>query len=205
MDRPLLRRVAGAVTAGLLAASTAGCTGGHHRAGHESSPSGSPTAPASSATLHVQVTHVAGSLSSRRRSTLVAHVRRTLSGYAGAAFLAGRYPRTDFRRSFGEFTSGAAARARQDQDLLTNRSLGATTRSVRLARGTAYVSVLAPGGRPAGATAAVHWVFVVERGDQPAQRVRLEGRLLLTKDKAGAWRIFGYRLTRSATPAGGGS
>jgi hypothetical protein len=118
-----------------------------------------------------------------------------------AAFLSGDYPRSDFGSAFSSFTSGAARQARGDQDLLTNHELGPTTESVRATRRTAYLSVLAPYKVAAGVTAKVDLVFVVDRGDQPAQRVRIAGRLLLTRGSdAGGWSIFGYDLHRSATP-----
>ncbi len=62
--------------------------------------------------------------------------------------------------------------------------------------------MLAPKQHPAGVTAAVDLVFLVDRGDQPAQRVHLKGRLLLTHGKdGGRWTIFGYDLNRSQAPA----
>jgi hypothetical protein len=75
---------------------------------------------------------------------------------------------------------------------------------VRAVRRTAYLAVLAPRQHVAGLTAAVDLVFVVDRGDDPAQRVRLRGRLLLTRVDAG-WRIFGYDLRRTQTPTAGGT
>jgi hypothetical protein len=130
-------------------------------------------------------------------------VGRTLGDYVEGAFLAGAYPRSGFAGSLrSSFTPGAARRARVDVALLTNRTLGATTRWVRAVRRTAYLSVLAPRGIPAGVTAAVDLVLLVDRGDRVAQRVRLRGRLLLTPAGAGRWRIFGYDLTRTQGPAG---
>ncbi len=85
-------------------------------------------------------------------------------------------------------------------DLLTNRELGPSTESVRATRRTAYLSVLAPYKVAAGVTAKVDLVFLVDRGDETAQRVRLAGRLLLTRNKSNGWSIFGYDLHRSETP-----
>jgi hypothetical protein len=157
---------------------------------------------AASAPIEVSVTHVAGRLRASDRAAVVGRVRRVLTTYAGQAFLGGPYPRTDFSDSFGAFTAGAARDARRDQALLTNADLGATTRSVRLSRATAYLSVLAPRRHAAGASAAVDWVFAVDRGDRSPERVHLQGRLLLTKEK-GAWRIFGYDVHRSSTRGSG--
>jgi hypothetical protein len=129
---------------------------------------------------------------------LAVKVGRTITDYVDAAFLAGRYPRSSFSTSFASsFTSGAARQARREQALLTNQPLGRTTRSVRATRRTAYLSVLAPKQQVAGVTAAVDLVFAVDRGSASPQRVELRGRLLLTRDPSGAWRIFGYDLDRS--------
>jgi hypothetical protein len=154
--------------------------------------------------MGVQVTHVAGRLSPGRQRAVAAGVRRSLTTYVDGAFL-GDYPRTDFTKAFAVFTRGSTGSARRDQALLTNRSLGASTASVRALRRTAYVSVLAPRGRVSGATAAVDLVFAVDRGDAPARRVHLTGRMLLTRDTKGRWAVFGYDLNRSQTATGSGS
>lgn len=144
------------------------------------------------------VTHVAGRMGPSARARVVRRVRATLSTYLDGAFLRGEYPRDNFSASLAAFTTGARARAGRDASLLTNEPLGASTRAVRATRRTAYLSVLAPGGRPAGATAAVDLVLRVDRGEQPTRRVHLRGRFLLTPRPAGGWAIFGYDLARSA-------
>jgi hypothetical protein len=146
---------------------------------------------------------VAGRLAARDRQAVATRVGRTVSGYLDDAFLSGDYPRTDFDDSFAAFTSGAAKRARADAGLLTNRPYGSTTRSVRATRRTASLSVLAAGARAVGVTARIDVVLVVDRGDRPARRSRLTGRLMLTPRGARQWTIFGYDLARSDTPAGG--
>jgi len=146
------------------------------------------------------VTRVSGKLPDKSRPALEANVGKVISAYVDGAFLAGDYPRSDFGEAFGVFTAGAARDARRNQDLLTNRRLGPSTESVRATRRTAYLSVLAPYKVAAGVTAKVDLVFVVERGDRAAQRVRLAGRLLLTRNKANGWSVFGYDLHRSQTP-----
>ena len=166
-----------------------------------------PSSPAvRSSPLRVEVTHVAGRLSPAARRALSRRVGATLSTYSDAAFLAGAYPRRGFTGALRSFTAGVAPTARRDQALLTNSPLGPTTTAVHATRRTAYLSVLAPKAAVAGVTAAVDLRFVVDRGRRPAQRVRLKGRLLLTRvdgsDKTGAWKIFGYDLSRSTTPVG---
>ena len=201
--RPLSRGIP-AVAVLVAAALVGGCTGDPEPAA-KPSPSSSPTASATppapaSVPLKVVVTRVSGKLPEKSRPALEANVGKAISAYVDGAFLAGEYPRSDFGDAFGAFTSGAAGDARRDADLLTNRELGPSTESVRATRRTAYLSVLAPYKVAAGVTAKVDLVFVVDRGDDTAQRVRLAGRLLLTRNKSNGWSIFGYDLHRSQTP-----
>ena len=201
--RPLSRGIP-AVAALVAAALVGGCTGDPEPAA-KPSPSSSPTASATppapaSVPLKVVVTRVSGKLPEKSRPALEANVGKAISAYVDGAFLAGDYPRSDFGDAFGAFTSGAAGDARRDADLLTNRELGPSTESVRATRRTAYLSVLAPYKVAAGVTAKVDLVFVVDRGDDTAQRVRLAGRLLMTRNKSNGWSIFGYDLHRSQTP-----
>ena len=206
--KPASRRPAAALAGVVMLVGTGACTEDSEPAAtpsSSSSPSETVTTRPASAPLKVVVTRVSGRLPAEDRPALEANVRRTLSAYVDAAFLAGDYPRTDFSGSFGAFTSGVARDARRDQGLLTNQPLGGTTVAVRATRRTAYLSVLAPHKVAAGVTANVHLVFVVDRGDQPAQRVSLKGRLLLTRNSARDWSIFGYDLARSSTPVRSGS
>lgn len=210
MSRPHVRRTHRRVVApvvGLaLAAGSVACTGAagpaaDPSAGADGRAPGTPSVPAPrSVPLRTEVTRVAGRLPADDRRRLATRVGRTISAYVDQAFLEGDYPRSDFATAFGAFTSGGARQARRDVPLLTNQPLGGTTRTVQATRRTAYLSVLAPNGRVAGVTAAVDLVFRVDRGSRPGRRVRLKGRLLLTKDRTGRWAIFGYHLKRSAKP-----
>ena len=201
--RPLSRGIPAVATL-VAAALVGGCTGDPEPTA-KPSPSSSPTTTATppapeSVPLKVVVTRVSGELPNRSRPALEANVAKAISAYVDGAFLGGDYPRSDFGAAYGAFTSGAAGDARRDAGLLTNRELGPSTQSVRATRRTAYLSVLAPYKVAAGVTAKVDLVFVVERGDETAQRVRLAGRLLLTRNKSNGWSIFGYDLHRSESP-----
>jgi hypothetical protein len=203
--RPLSARLSGLFLGVALLTAAVGCTeeasapetsGGSSVTPSPSEPTEPPSVP-----LKVVVTRVLGKLPESSRPTLEARVGKAVSAYVDAAFLSGDYPRADFGDSFASFTSGAAREARRDLDLLTNHELGPSTESVRATRRTAYLSVLAPYKVAAGVTAKVDLVFVVDRGDQPAQRVRLAGRMLLTRSPSdGGWAVFGYDLHRSVTP-----
>jgi hypothetical protein len=201
-------RTAALVLALLVAA--VGCTHDAKPAAHGSpSPSPSPsasTAPApASVPLTVKVTRVHGRLSEKSVSSLEGNVHKTIAAYVAGAFLGGSYPRSDFKAAFSSFTPGVRTRAARDTTLLTNATYGGSTESVRTTHGTAYLSVLSPYKVAAGITANVDLVFRVERKDRPAERVRLRGRLLLTRNKANGWSIFGYDLARSDTPVGSSS
>ena len=203
MPAPLSRPAAALLGVTLLVASSA-CTGDDKSPGASSSSSPPAVTTTPSVPMKVVVTRVSGKLPKRSRPALEANVGKTVTAYVDAAFLKGEYPRADFSDSFGAFTPGAARQARHELQLLTNKGLGPTTESVRATRRTAYLSVLAPYKVAAGVTAKVNLVLVVDRGDQPAQRVHIGGRLLLTRNKrAGDWSIFGYDLHRSDTPRRG--
>lgn len=192
-----------------LLLSVTGCTldGAPHRsvptASSNASVQSAPDQP--SAPFRVAVTRVSGKLTEQQRTSLAADVRRVLTAYLDAAFLGGRYPRRDFTDSFGTFTTGAARTARGDRDLLTNERLGPQTESVRAVRRTAFLSVLATSEVAAGVTANVDLDLVVRRLSASSERVRLKGRLLLTRNAGNRWSIFGYDLSRSDTPVGSAS
>jgi len=136
------------------------------------------------------------------REVLADKVGSVVTRYFEDAFLGGDYPRSDFGDAFATFTAGARARAARDKALLTNIRLGPTTEHVVARRQTAYLSVLSPYRVAAGVTAKVKLRYLTVRGDERDQRVRVQGRLLLTRDGAGGWLIFGYDLSRSVGPAG---
>jgi hypothetical protein len=145
--------------------------------------------------VRAEVTLVAGGLSPRQRRTVARQAEATVLAYVEAAFL-GDYPRSDgFGDAFPGFTPGARALARKDAGVLTGRRF-ADAAEVTATAASAYVSVVAPDGRPVGATARVSVDLEVlpDRGEP--RPVRLRGRLLLTPSADG-WRVFGYDLSRS--------
>jgi hypothetical protein len=143
--------------------------------------------------MATDVTDVAGTLKPAARSKVAHQVGKSLHEYADDAFL-GDYPRADFGTAFASFTPGAARSAQHDRDLLTGAAFQ-QAESVTATRLTAKVSVLAPRGRVAGATARVRFALDVD-----GTPVTVTGRLLLTPEKRG-WRIFGYDLSSDAADA----
>ena len=134
--------------------------------------------------------------------------RADLSAYVDAAFLRGRLPPLGLRAaSFGSFTPGggpgAAARpGAADQPALgpdaprrcARPGVRRTSRCSRPRQGRRRGH---RGGRPG----------LRGRPRRPARRSGCSwpGRLLLTRDRSGRWRIFGYDLRRSQTPVGSAS
>jgi hypothetical protein len=202
--RTSVRRAAAALACTLLVGVTGGCTG------DSDEPATTPPSSASTGTgatldakpvsVEVDVTRVAGTLSKHRRTALEHGVAKTVSAYFDAAFLSGRYPRAGFADAFRMFTNGAVRQARKDRDLLTNHRIGATTEQVVPKKQAVRLSVLAPYKVAAGVTGRVDLRYIAERGDRPAQKVRVTGELYLTHKKNG-WRIFGYHVARSVEGA----
>ena len=213
------RRVATALSAGLvLMMALSGCfwgdsgrdsggaSGRDAGAGIENSAAdgGQPVLPALA--LRTGVTRVIGELEPAARKRLARTVDALVGRYLKVAFLDPR-SRSDTSDEaatsrFPGFTPGARVQAVADRRLLTAASLRDADR-VTPVLATAYVSVVAPQGKPVGATArlALDLRVSADEGNRPV-RVRVRGRLLLTPTSQG-WRIFGYDLAQSgAGPEG---
>ncbi len=204
--RPARRCLAG-VGGALLLVLSAGCTGGSPgSSGPAAGPTRTPqpsvstgaasTMKARPVPLEVRVTRVSGKLSPHARHALEANLKPVLRRYLDTAFLGGSYPRHDFSQAYRSFTSAVQGQAHHDGWLLTNRSLGATTRAVAPRKQAAYLSVLAPYQVAAGVTARLDLRYVADRGDLPAKEVAVKGRLMLTR-RGESWAIFAYDLSRS--------
>lgn len=202
--RPVRRAVAGVACAALLTG-IAGCTSDTDSPEPSPLPGAStgtaPTLDAKPVPMSVRVTRVSGKLNKPDRASLERNIGRKIGGYWNAAYLGGKYPRNDFGDAFPTFSKGAAQKARHDRGFLTNASLGGSTESVAPKVKQARLSVLVPNKAVAGVTARIRLVFVADRGEAPAQRVTISGRLLLTRKDPGGWQIFGYDVRRSVRPA----
>lgn len=165
-----------------------------------------PTLEPQPVELDVAVAKVlGGKLSPRRSRELETQVGRVVGRYLEAAYLGGEYPRRDFSEALVGFSRGAAGRAVSDREILSNAAAGATTVSVVPRAEVARLDVLLANRRLiAGLTARIRLVFVQESATGADQRVTVSGRLLLNRKRTGAWQIFGYDVSRSATPVGTG-
>lgn len=214
MHRLRARPYAAALVALAVASTTASCSGSEEPEGApadtpSSAPASSPSTTeepdATSVAPRVRVTRVSGELAGDDREVLADNVGKVVNAYFADAFTGGEWPRSSFGDAFATFSEGAARQADDDRDLLTNRVLGPTTQGIEVRRQTAYLSVLAPYEVAAGVTARVHLRFVADQGDDPAQRVDVKGRLMLTRKKSGGWKIFGYDLAQNARTTGEGT
>jgi hypothetical protein len=186
-------RFAGAVL--LLGAAVAGCSsdGLFDRAG-SSAADGSATVSGPPLRMPTVVTRVLGELSEAERRQVAIGAKEVITGYVEAAYLHQR-PGSGYRGSFPGFTKGARALALQDTGIVADRSFDGA--QVRPRDAVAYVSVVAPEGRPVGATARVSVDLVLDASER-TRRVTVSGRLLLTP-RADRWRIFGYDLSLAPT------
>jgi hypothetical protein len=150
------------------------------------------------APLRVSVSKVTGNLSKSARSRLKTSAGQPVRRWLDAGFVKGTYPRADFSRTYRVFTAGAVQSAKRDRSLLTNVQLGPRLVDVAAKRRSAQLSVLTVHGHPRGVTARIRLILLGVQQDGSRVTVRLAGDVYLTRTPAGAWKIFGYDLTREA-------
>ncbi len=152
---------------------------------------------ASAAHVHVRtsVTRVHGELSDRGREALVRHAERLITGYVAAAYFHQR-PGSAYRGSFPGFTRGARKLALKDTATTSDRTY-VDADEIRPRGAVAFLSVVAPHGRPVGVTARLELKLAVVQGDRTRWR-KVSGRLLLSPG-AHRWRVFGYDLAMAPT------
>lgn len=154
-------------------------------------------------TLEVRTTvsRVQGTLPKDRRARLERNAGQLLAGYFSAAYLHER-PADGYRDAFPGFTGGARTLALRDVETVADAEF-ADAENVRSRGAVAFLSVVAPAGRPVGVTARVFLdLRVTEQGR--ARTVPVRGRLMLTP-RDGRWQIFGYDLSLDTATEGRGS
>ena len=188
-----------------VALAAGGCGGGD-----SSSPQGGPeSSPVASATgggsppmaTQVSLGKVSGTVRkhfrkqfAKHRGALETQVRTAVDGWFDGAFVAVHYPANTFPHAFDTFTSRAAADARGQQQLMTNRTWGKDIDGVTVTQRKVTLDVLAPKGRPAGVTARVRLRFVTT--GEKKKKVTVTGRLFLARNPQGNWQIFGYDVSK---------
>lgn len=132
----------------------------------------------------------------RHRARLLHRVGRAVDTWIDHGFVSLGYPRASFPTAFADFTGPARREARRQQALMTNWPLRHSIDGVVVKKRSIVVDVLAPHGRPAGATARVTLVF--RTTGHRKERVDVHGRLFLEPAGHSAWRIFGYDVSKGA-------
>ncbi len=191
------RIVAVLATLGVLAVT--GCSGDEESPDPAADPTGSLSEPSDAPTLEVEPVTKSGTIVGRLPKKDRARVEKAVSDRAvrflNAAYLAGDYPRQDFRDAYPGFTGGAAKVARHDRALLTNQPIGDRIDDVTPTGLTVKIDLLAANKRAVAATA--HVALGFRTAGDVRKRVRVQGRLLLTKQD-GRWKIFAYDLSKGA-------
>lgn len=179
-----------------LAVGATACTGEQDAAPqpHEGAPA-QATEEATTFAIETRATigRQVGRLDPGDPKALVETVTGLVQKWFNAAYVGGDYPRTDFSDAFPGFTPGARDRARQDLDLMTNKDIGARVEKVTPTESRVWLDVLAVRRKAVAVTARFRLKF--ETTGDYERRVRVKGRLLLTRQDGG-WKIFGYDVSR---------
>lgn len=137
---------------------------------------------------------VVGRLARKDRRRVVQAVSGVAVRWLEDAYLAGRYPRRQFRNSFGVFTRSARAAARSDLGRMTNARIGTRIEGVTPTRVRVRVDLLAVDGRAVSGTARVDTRFRTEGRLDSVFRVT--GRLMMTREER-RWKVFAYDVGRA--------
>jgi hypothetical protein len=132
----------------------------------------------------------------KHRKRVLARVGRAVDSWIDGGFVGVGYPRSSFPTAFAAFTRPAKHDARRQIRLMTNWKLRKKIDGVEVKKRKVTVDVLAPRGRPAGATARVNLVFTTT--GKAHRRVDVTGRLFLSPGDHGSWKVFGYDVARGA-------
>jgi hypothetical protein len=187
-----------------LALAAGGCGGSDSSSPSAESTSGGAVVGGATIASKVLLGKVAGTIKRKSWKTFTNDHRATMLKQVGAAvdswidggFVGVDYPRDSFGSAFRAFTPKAKRDAEHQQNLMTNWDLRKRIDGVDVKKRTVTVDVMAPRGRPAGATARVALVFTT--GGDTQERVTVHGRLFLTPGH-GRWRIFGFDVSKGST------
>jgi hypothetical protein len=186
--------VVAAMLATLLLAS--GCSSGNDDSEPSPSDSTGSASGGEAVPLQVSVGKVNGRIKAKDATAVATKIGSVVNGWWQAAYVGGKWPRTDFTKAFPCFTKGAGADAQKDGALTTYKTIGGHVSAVTAQIRKIDVDLLAAYGHAAGATARFTLAFKTT-GDF-AKQVTVQGQVFLTKGKEGNWRVFGYNVTRSS-------
>lgn len=190
--RPFSRPLALLLALGLTACSSD--DGGDEQPSAAPSSSRESQAPPEVRTT-VSLERVPGKLPADVRKRVRQQVGEVVDRWFDAAYVGGRYPRTDFHDAFPGFTTGARAQAHHDKALMSNQAIGRKVDSVRATQRLVWIDVLPAGGRAAAATARFRLEFTTT--GKVEKDVAVRGRLFLTPGPNG-WRVFGYDVDQGS-------
>lgn len=144
-------------------------------------------------TTRLTVGRVTGRVAAPARIRVVREVGSVVDRWTDAAFLAGDYPRGDFRDDFPGFTRGAAIQARRDWRLMSNADIGRRVDEVHPRKRRVLVDLLGVRRKAVAATARFYLSF---RTVGDVERiVVVRGRLRLVPIGQ-AWRVFAYDVSK---------
>lgn len=176
-----------------------GCTGDDEAPEPESDGNGTSETAEPRVPTSATLGKVAGQLGKKQRRETRQSVTKAVDRWLDAAYVTGDYPRQGFDGAFPGFTQRAASLARQQRGAMSNATIGDRVDGVEVKQRKVAVDVLAPGGKPAGATARVLLVMRFSGDLERTDRVR--GRLLLTPSSKG-WKVFGFDVRRNTVKDG---
>ena len=166
-----------------LALALAACSGSSSSS-PQSGPSSSATVGGGTVASTVVLGSVAGAVQEpghrifvKHRKSVLTQVGKVVDTWIDGGFVGVDYPASSFPDAFTAFTKPAARDAEKQQRLTTNWALRNKIDGVSVKKRRVVVDVLAPRGRPAGATARVTLVFTTTGDTQ--KRVTVHGRLFL--------------------------
>jgi hypothetical protein len=131
----------------------------------------------------------------KHKRAVLRQIGATVDTWIDGGFVGVDYPRDSFGQAFTAFTPPARQDAQRQKDLMTNWKLRDRISGVVVKQRQVTVDVLAPKGRPAGATARVKLVFGTT--GQAHRRVVVSGRLFLTPHGR-KWQVFGYDVSQGS-------
>ncbi len=192
--RPAARAALATAFASVLVSTVTACSdaGDGSDASTEPSSSSRPDEPPALATK-ASIGKVNGRFDADRRKHVRERVTASVDAWLDGAFVAGDYPRSDFRDAFSSFTAGAASDARSDSVLMSNAEIGARLDAVVAKTRRLRIDVLANKGRAVGVTA--RFVLGLDLSGEIDRRDRIAGRLFMSY-QGGGWRVFGYDVDR---------
>jgi hypothetical protein len=188
-----------------LALATGGCSSSDSSSSPQTVPSDTTSGGGNErpAVSSVKLGKVAGTIKKKNWKTFMSDHRKTMLKQVGEAvdtwldegYVGVDYPRDSFDSAFDSFTEQAKRDATAQKKLMTNWDLRQKIDGVDVRKRSMSVDVMAPRGRPAGATARVALVFTTTGDTQ--ERVTVRGRLFLVPGH-GKWRIFGFDISRGS-------